>query len=139
MKGIAKILILDKLTKNGHIFSRPVFEVAIKDYWKLISEGKALGELSPYPGMGILSTVIDLSNVSHQITNLEIRGDEVVAEIYILNTPRGKLLQSMLATSDPLKISFRNRGTGKMNPDHTIENYSLIAIDAILPPAATPL
>ena len=139
MKGIAKILILDKPTINGHIYPHAIFEAAIKDYWKLIEKERAFGELSPYPGMAIPRTTIDLSNVSHQITNLEIQGDEVFAEIFVLNTPRGKLLQGMIASDSPLKISFRNRGTGKMSADHTIHDYKLLAIDAIMPPEATPL
>jgi len=54
--------------------------------------------------------LILLSNVSHSITNIEEKDDKLIGTINILETPKGKILKSLLKEGTKLSISPRMTG-----------------------------
>ncbi len=117
------VMELDKPNKNNRIYTRKCMEQAIADTKKLVEENRFVGELDQ-----ISSTSVNVSNVSHIVKNIRIEDNKVLADIQILNTPRGHQLKELL---DEKKISFVPRGLGKIDSDRTISDYKLISIDAV--------
>ena len=115
--------LLDSPNRNGRIYTRECMEKAIEGVKKLIEEKRFLGELEiPH------DTIVDLSNVSHMVTDLRIEESKIVADIQVLKTPKGIILQEKI---DANEVEIVQRGLGKIGKDNIVTDYELIAIDAV--------
>lgn len=79
-------------------------------------------------------SIIRLKDSSHLVTDLRMEGDNLVAEVEILNTPAGRVLKQLLEVPG-LKMNFRLSGVGNgvVNEDGVLvvgESYKLIQIFA---------
>ena len=79
------------LNQNGRIYPKHVLEREIMNYQKLIQENRAMGECD-HPD----SSVVELKNVSHVVKEAHMQGDVVYGSIEILDTPSGKIIQSLI-------------------------------------------
>ena len=130
MKGILQKS--DTLNQNGRIYPRNVLEREVRNYQKFIIENRALGELD-HPD----SSVVNLKNVSHIVREAHIEGDVVYGSVEILDTPSGKILQSLVESGVKLGISSRGVGTTKKQGDYQIvqDDFQLICWDFVSEPS----
>jgi len=77
-----------------------------------IKKGRALGELGHPEG-----PTVNLDRVSHKITQLEQSGNNFRGKAQLLETPMGKIAQSLLGEGVMLGVS--SRGVGSLKEDHT--------------------
>ena len=98
LKGIMQRA--DAVNQNGRIYPRRILEREMENYQKFINERRALGELD-HPS----ASVINLQNVSHLITEARWDGDSVIGSIELLDTPMGKIAQSLVESGVKLGIS----------------------------------
>lgn len=118
---------------NNRVYSKKVLEREIENYQKLIQENRALGELD-HPE----DSVINLRNVSHTMVKVWWDGNNVMGKAKILNTPSGKILQSLV--NDGIKLGISSRGMGSVHegPDGwTIveDDFNLICFDFVSEPS----
>ena len=106
----------------------------IKNYDKLVRERRALGELD-HPD----SSVIELKNASHLVTDIWWDGDAVMGKIEVLDTPSGQTLKSLADAKIKLGISSRGLGTTNESQGQTIVNddFQLICFDIVSEPSTT--
>lgn len=130
MKGVLQKS--DTLNQNGRIYPRNVLEREVRNYQKFIIENRALGELD-HPD----SSVVNLKNVSHIIREAYVDGDVVYGTVEILDTPSGKILQSLVESGVKLGISSRGVGTTKKQGDYQIvqDDFQLICWDFVSEPS----
>jgi len=130
MKGILQKA--DTLNQNGRIYPRNILEREIRNYQKFIVENRALGELD-HPD----SSVVNLKNVSHIIKEAYLEGDVVYGSVEILDTPSGKILQSLVESGVKLGISSRGVGSTKKQGDYQIvqDDFQLICWDYVSEPS----
>lgn len=78
---------------------------------------------------------IDLNNVSHCIHSLNIEGDAVVAELDILDTPAGNIINKLIDYGS--KIGVSSRGAGAVNSDGTVDpdSYQFFTFDLVCRPS----
>lgn len=101
MKLKAKLLTCNRPTLHtGRIYPKAEMEKAVAEYSKSIDAGIALGELGI---QGI--DAINLSFASHKVTGLFFEGDDLYAEIELLDTEAGQTAKSMMET-----------GVGRLSP-----------------------
>ena len=86
-----KIQAAGKKNGNGRIYPKPILEREMKNYTKLVKEGRAIGELD-HPD----SSVVELKNASHLITEVWWDGDDVMGKMKILDTPAGKIAKDLV-------------------------------------------
>lgn len=98
----------NKKNQNGRVYPRAILEREANYYKKLIQERRALGELD-HPE----SAVINLKNVSHNISEMHFDGDDLVGEIEVLTTPSGNILKEFLKNGIRLGVSSRGLGSVK--------------------------
>ena len=103
MKGILQKA--ETLNQNGRVYPKGILEREIRNYQKFIKENRALGELD-HPD----SSVVELKNASHNIKEAYMEGNIVYGTVEILNTPSGKILQSLVESGVTLGISSRGVG-----------------------------
>ena len=130
LKGI--IQRANTLNQNRRIYPQSILEREVINYQKLIKENRALGECD-HPE----SSVVELKNVSHIVREASMRGDDVYGVIEILNTPSGKIIQSLIESGVTLGISSRGVGSTKRQGDTQIvqDDFQLICFDMVSEPS----
>jgi len=122
----------ETLNQNGRVYPLPILEREVRNYQKFISEGRSLGELD-HPD----SSVVELKNASHIVRNAQMDGNTVKGSVEILNTPSGKILQSLIESGITLGISSRGVGSTKKMGEHQVvqEDFQLICWDFVSEPS----
>ena len=85
--------------RNGRIYPREILEREVERYQQLIKERRAIGELD-HPD----SSVVNLQNVSHNITEMHFEGDNLLGTVEILTTPSGNILKELFKSGIKLGI-----------------------------------
>jgi hypothetical protein len=130
LKGI--IQRANTLNQNGRIYPRTILERELINYQKLIQENRAMGECD-HPE----SSVVELKNVSHVVKEARMEGDNVYGVIELLDTPSGKIIQSLIESGVTLGISSRGVGSTQRNGDNQIvqDDFQLICFDMVSEPS----
>jgi hypothetical protein len=130
MKGILQKA--ETLNQNGRVYPKAILEREIRNYQKFIQENRALGELD-HPD----SSVVELKNASHNIKEAYMEGNVVYGTVEILNTPSGKILQSLVESGVTLGISSRGVGSTRTEGNMQIvqDDFQLICWDFVSEPS----
>jgi hypothetical protein len=122
----------DTLNQNGRIYPRGILEREIRNYQKFIRENRALGECD-HPD----SSVVELKNASHIVREAHMDGDVCVGIVELLDTPSGKILQSLVRSGVTLGISSRGVGTTKSQGEAQVvqDDFQLICFDMVSEPS----
>ena len=130
LKGI--IQKANTLNQNGRVYPRSILEREIMNYQKLIQENRALGECD-HPD----SSVVELKNVSHIVREARMQGDDVYGTIEILDTPSGKIIQSLVESGITLGISSRGVGSTVSQGGNQVvqDDFQLICFDMVSEPS----
>ena len=130
LKGV--IQRADTINQNGRIYPKPILEREIINYQKFIKENRALGECD-HPD----TSVVELKNASHLVKEARMDGDVVYGVVELLDTPSGKILQSLVESGVTLGISSRGVGSTKQQGSSLIvqEDFQLICFDIVSEPS----
>ena len=122
----------DTLNQNGRVYPRSILEREVRNYQKFIRENRALGECD-HPE----TSVVELKNVSHIVREAIFDGDTVYGTVELLDTPAGKILQSLVESGITLGISSRGVGSTLREGDNQVvqEDFQLICFDMVSEPS----
>ncbi len=117
---------------NGRVYPHAILEREVKAYQKSVKERRALGELD-HPE----SSVVNLSNCSHVVTEIWMDGNKCMGKIEVLPTPSGRILESLIKSDIPCGISSRGMGSVKETNGQTIveDDFQLICFDIVSDPS----
>jgi hypothetical protein len=129
-----KIQAAGKKNGNGRIYPRPILEREMKNYTKLVKEGRAIGELD-HPD----SSVVELKNASHLVTEVWWQGDDVMGKMKILDTPAGKIAKDLVKGGVQLGISSRGLGSTRQEGQTTMveDDFQLLCFDLVSEPSTS--
>ena len=120
--------------QNGRIYPAGILEREIEKYVDgPVRERRALGELD-HPE----SSVINLQNVSHNVTRIKMNGDDVYGEVEILSTPAGNILKELFRNGITVGISSRGMGSVQESGNGTVEvqdDFELLCFDFVSTPS----
>jgi hypothetical protein len=129
----AKLQESDAVNGNGRIYPHKVLTREVKNYIKLVNEGRAIGECD-HPD----ESVINLKNASHMVNRLWWDGKNLLGSIKVLNTPSGNVLRGLYESG--VKFGFSSRALGSLKEDSgsqiVQEDLQLICFDAVSEPSA---
>jgi hypothetical protein len=130
MKGVLQKS--DTLNQNGRIYPKVILEREVRNYQKFIAENRALGECD-HPD----SSVVELKNASHIVREAYMEGDVCYGVVELLNTPSGKILQSLVESGVTLGISSRGVGSTRRKGDVDVvqDDFQLICWDFVSEPS----
>ena len=126
----------DTKNQNGRVYPKEILMREAKKYFKnFIHQKRAMGELD-HPE----SSVVNLANVSHNITEMNWNGDDLVGTVEVLGTPAGNILKELFKSGIKLGISSRGMGSVEtMNEDEGSQevqaDFELIAFDFVSNPS----
>ena len=118
---------------NGRIYPTAVVASQLEKVQPLIAERRLCGELD-HPQ----NDTVKLSNASHLITKLDMKGDELIGEAEILKTPAGLTAKALVDGGVRIGISSRGMGTlsEDQNGDKIVnEDYRLVTFDLVADPS----
>lgn len=118
--------------QNGRVYERALLEREATKYNELITDRRALGELD-HPE----SSVVNLQNVSHNVTKMWWEGDNLLGKVEVLSTPSGNILKELFKSGITLGISSRGMGTTREHEGKTLVNddFELVAFDFVSNPS----
>jgi hypothetical protein len=121
--------------QNGRVYPKAILErEAVKYTENFIKQRRALGELD-HPE----TSVVNLQNVSHNVTEIHWEGDDLVGTVEILPTPSGNILKELFRSSINVGISSRGVGSVKRRmaeaADEVQDDFELIAFDFVSNPS----
>jgi ribosome biogenesis protein Nip4 len=123
----------DEKNNNGRVYSKKLLEREVTNITEAMAERRLMGELD-HPS----HNSVKLSNVSHLITGLSFKGNELVGECELLDTPSGKVAQALVEGGVKVGISSRGMGTLSEQSDGTKtvnEDFKLVTFDLVADPS----
>jgi len=118
---------------NGRYYSKALWDREMDKYNELIEQRRSMGELD-HPE----STVINLKNVSHLITEYFWDGDNVIGKIEVLPTPSGNILKELIKNGITVGVSSRGMGSLEENREGVLEvqdDFELLCWDFVSTPS----
>ncbi len=130
MKGVLQKS--DTLNQNGRVYPKEILSREVRNYQKFIKENRALGECD-HPD----SSVVELKNASHIVREAYMDGDVCYGTVELLDTPSGKILQSLVESGVTLGISSRGVGSTRREGDRDVvqDDFQLICWDFVSEPS----
>jgi hypothetical protein len=120
--------------QNGRVYPLEILQREAKKYEEnFVKQKRAMGELD-HPE----SSVVNLKNVSHNISRMWWDGSDLNGEVEILTTPSGNILKELFNCGITLGISSRGLGSVKKVNENTVEvddDFELIAFDFVSNPS----
>ena len=123
----------DEENNNKRIYPKALLEREIEKLTESMNGRRLMGELD-HPQ----HDSVKLSNVSHLITKLEAKGNEIIGEAEILDTPMGKVAKALIEGGVQIGISSRGMGTlseGQDGKRYVNEDFRLITWDLVADPS----
>ena len=118
--------------QNERVYPKEILMREAKKYETLIKERRALGELD-HPE----SSVVNLKNVSHLVTDYNWDGDNVMGKIEILPTPSGNILKELIKNG--ITVGVSSRGMGSLEPMGNVmevqDDFELLCWDFVSTPS----
>ena len=120
--------------QNGRVYPKDLLMREAKKYTdNFINQKRALGELD-HPD----SSVVNLQNTSHNVTEMHFNGDDLVGTVEVLGTPSGNILKELFKSGIKLGISSRGLGSVESvgNGSQEVQpDFELIAFDFVSNPS----
>lgn len=124
----------ETINKNKRFYSKEILGEATKTYNRdYVITKRSFGELT-HPQ----SPEVDANNISHIITELEMKGNSVHGKAKILNTPKGQIVKGLIEGGGQLGMSSRALGsvTEKTGVEYVQDDFQLKTVDIVLDPSA---
>lgn len=129
---------VNEKNRNGRRYSRKLWDNVLKgDYVKEMLNNRTLFGEAEHPSD---RSEISLPNVSHVITDLKLTPEgKVMGKADILDTPAGKILNTLIEYGANIGISSRGMGTINESPDGEMwvdeNNYMFVTFDFVPMPS----
>lgn len=134
LKRIKGIVADFKPNRNGRVYPRELWEKVLNsEYVKEMMASKCLFGESNHPFDDRVE--IDLNNVSHCIHSLKIEGDSVIAELDLLPTPAGEIINKLIDYGSSIGVSSRGAGSVDSNGFVDPDDYQFFTFDLVPRPS----
>ena len=122
----------DSPNHNKRIYEKKLLVREMKRLDEAINERRLMGELD-HP----THDAVKLGYVSHLVTKLDMRGNEMIGEAEILNTPCGQVAQALIKGGVKLGISSRGMGSLTEKGEYSVvnEDFKLVTFDLVADPS----
>lgn len=115
------VLLKDSADKRGRVYSRGDLE--------RVAVGKTfMGELVPLDGF--TDTNLDLTRVSHTVSNLRFEGKDLVGDIMTTPTPQGMIVKSLF--EEGIRLATSIRAVGRVSEDLNVSDLEIFTFDFLM-------
>ena len=125
----------DAKNQNGRVYPHEILTRESNKYAEnFVVQKRAMGELD-HPE----SSVVNLQNVSHNVTEMHWEGKNLIGSVEVLGTPSGNILGELFKAG--IKLGISSRGMGSVTPldegdgQKVEDDFELIAFDFVSNPS----
>ena len=120
------------LNGNKRMYPEGVLKREVQRFKGIVDDNRALGELD-HPD----SSIVNLANVSHMVTDIWMEGPAVMGKCKVLETPSGQILRALVESGVKIGISSRGMGSVREQMGKTIveDDFQLICFDIVSEPS----
>jgi len=118
--------------KNQNQRVYPVNEItsAVKSLKEKIAGGySVLGEADHPDDLNI-----NLDRVSHQIVDMDMKGNDGIGKLKMLPTPMGNICKTLLESG--VKLGVSSRGSGNVDGSGNVSEFEIVTVDIVANPSA---
>ena len=128
MKGI--FIQGDVKNHNQRIYPASEIRSAVENLNEDIKNGiTVLGEADHPENLGI-----NISRVSHMITEMRMEGNNGIGKLKIIDTPLGNICKTIIESGGTLGVS--SRGSGDVDNNGYVSNFEIVTVDIVVKPSA---
>jgi hypothetical protein len=128
--GILHNIDLDTQNINGRFYSSDVMKKVVEKYQEKINKGIAFGEFFLQYPLDNPGAMVNLENVSHKITALEVFENVVNVEALLLDTPMGMRAQDLLSDT-PIFVA---RSLASLDENNVVQDdLEILTVDIANP------
>jgi hypothetical protein len=137
MKNKFLLLRTNEKNLNGRIYPDDVVKEAVlkPEFQARLKSGRVYGTLGQSFNSLEEASRIDMSNVSHVLTDITFEGNNVFGEIQTLDTPAGRDMEKLLSQNTQVELALRAVGDGSYNVKDEaflVESLDIISFDWVL-------
>ena len=124
----------EQKNRNGRVYPKQIMESAVDKYvTEQVAQKRSVGELNHPEG-----PTVNLDKVSHLITTLEWKGNDVIGKAQILDTPMGQIVKGLLEGGVQLGVSTRGMGSLETRDgiNYVGSDFILNTVDIVQDPSA---
>jgi len=116
--------------RNGRIYPRPILEREVKKYnEEYIKTNRAIGELDHGE-----TPSINLDRISHVVESLVMEGNKGIGVLRLIDTPMGKIAQTLV--SEGILLGVSTRGVGSLDENNNVKSdYIYVCQDLVFEPS----
>lgn len=123
-------MVAEKENLNKRIYPKVILEREVNKFTTdKIKNRRSLGQLD-HPD----TPTVQLDKVSHLITSLKMDENVAIGEAEILDTPCGRIAQSLIESN--IKLGVSSRGVGSVSGNKVGDNFKLVTVDLVADPSA---
>lgn len=116
--------------RNGRVYPLTEISEAVNTAVQRIKESNGIfGELD-HPQ----TLTINLDRVSHVITEVFMKGNDVIGKAKILDTPMGLIAKELIKSGVAMGVS--SRGAGNVNESGEVSGFQFVTVDIVCTPSA---
>jgi hypothetical protein len=120
----------NRRNRNGRIYPTQEIHRVVQEMAQKIAEGGPIaGELDHPEGLNM-----NFDRLSHAITEIRMDGNFGVGVIKVADNPHGHQIRSAVELG--IRVGVSSRGSGSVDHDGNVSDYSMVTIDAVLQPSA---
>jgi len=123
--------------ENGRVYNKEVLAREVQKLVEAVKNRSLVGQLD-HPQ----TATIEYAKASHLITGLQVNESDIYGELEILNTPSGKIVESLVDANVKIGISSRGLGTTRKEMDESgseiqvvNDDFQLITWDVVAEPS----
>lgn len=111
----------DVPNKNGRIYTSEALQKAIDG----LNNKACIGQL----GMPIGPSYTNMAMCSHEVRDIRMVDGQMIGTVHVLETAEGTRMKALLSSCIPM--FFRTSGTGDVDKDGVVTNFTIHSINAV--------
>lgn len=128
---IGKVFDTDKVLPSGNYYPKKVVDKALKEFQERLKTETVYGKIGDLDHPENLQEYNNslFTDTSHKVVSVKEKDDSVFAEVELLNTTNGAIVEKCIEDKVPMR--FAMRGIGDLNGYKEVLNFDITSIDIV--------
>lgn len=128
---IGEVFETDKVLPSGNYYPKKVVDKALKEFQERLKTETVYGKIADINHRENLQEYNNslFTDTSHKVVSVKEKGDSVFAEVELLNTTNGAIVEKCIENEVPMR--FAMRGIGDLNGNKEVLNFDITSIDIV--------
>lgn len=128
---LGKVFDADKVLPSGNYYPKKVVDKALKEFQERLKTETVYGKIADINHPENIQEYNDslFTDTSHKVVSVKEKDDSIFAEVELLNTTNGEIVEKFIEEKVPMR--FAMRGVGDLNGYKEVLNFDITSIDIV--------